>query len=79
MDLPIDAELIRYAIEQENELYAWELWTSLYPYMQMKWFDFIKFDDFKGLALGQKHRYTIKSKEEIIEEIETIVALHEGR
>lgn len=79
MDLPIDAELIRYAIEQENELYAWELWETLYPYMQMKWFDFIKFDDFKRLALGQKHRYTIKSKEEIIEEIETIVALHEGR
>jgi len=81
MDLPLSAavDYLLYAIEQEKEQAAWDLWTEMYPYMALEWLKPIKFEEFKGNLFQKQYRYTQKSLEEIEKEMLTVVAKHKGR
>lgn len=81
MDLPLSVAIdyIVYAVEQEKEQAAWELWTKMYPYMALKWLKPIKFEDFKNKLFQKQYRYTQKSLDEIEEEMLAIVAAYKGR
>ena len=72
-------DYLLYAIEQEKEQAAWELWTGMYPFMTMKWIDFVKFDEFRNKLFQKNYKYTQKSLEEIETEMLAVVAKHEGR
>jgi hypothetical protein len=81
MDLPLSVavDYIAYAVEQEKEQAAWELWVGMYPYMAMNWLNPVKFNEFKEKLFHKQYRYTQKSNEEIMEEMLAVVAAHEGR
>lgn len=82
MDLPLSAavDYLIYAIEQEKEQVAWELWTEMYPFMVSGLIkEFIKFEDFKNKLFQKQYKYTQKSLEEIEEEMLAIVAAYKGR
>ncbi|WP_265445109.1 hypothetical protein [Acetivibrio straminisolvens] len=68
-----------YAIEQEKEQAAWELWTNMYPFMAIEWLKPIKFEKFKEELFQKQYRYTQKSLEEIEKEMLAVVAKHKGR
>ena len=79
MDLPLSVAIdyIVYAVEQEKDQAAWELWSGMYPFMTKE--TFIKFDDFKRKLFQPQYRYTQKPLEEIEQEILAVVAKHRGR
>ena len=81
MDLPLSiaVDYLLYAIEQEKEQAAWELWSGLYPFILMEWIKPIKFGDFKNKLFQKNYRYTKKSLDEIEEEMLAVVAKHKGR
>lgn len=79
MDLPLKISLITYALEQEKEALAWELWKSMYPNMQAGLQEFISFKNFKEKAFEQQHKHTKKSYTEIENEMLAVVAKHERR
>lgn len=81
MDLPLSTavDYLIYAIEQEKEQAAWEMWLTVYPYMQMKWVEAENFEDFKQKRLNKTYKYTQKSLDEIEEEMLAVVAKHKGR
>ena len=68
-----------YAIEQEKEQAAWELWKTLYPFMAIEWLKPIKFEEFKNNLFKKQYRYSQKSLDEIEEEMLAVVAKHKGR
>ncbi len=72
-------KLLDYAIEQEKEQAAWELWKTLYPFMAIEWLKPIKFEEFKSKLIQKQYRYTQKSLEEIEKEMLAVVAKHKGR
>lgn len=71
--------LLDYAIEQEKEQAAWELWTAMYPFMALEWLKPVKFDEFKRNLFKRQYQYTQKSDDEIMTEMMKVVAAHEGR
>jgi len=75
----VAVDYLVYAIEQEKEQAAWELWTGMYPFMTMKWIDFVKFDEFRNKLFQKNYKYTQKSLEEIEKEMLAVVAKHKGR
>jgi hypothetical protein len=81
MDLPLSVavEYLIYAVEQEKEQAAWELWTAMYPFMALEWLNPIKFDEFKRNLFKRQYQYTQKSLEEIEKEMLAVVAKHKGR
>ena len=81
MDLPLSVAIdyIVYAIEQEKEQAAWELWKTLYPFMAMEWINHIKFEEFIDKLFQKQYQYTQKSLDEIEEEMLAIVAAYKGR
>ena len=81
MDLPLSVAIdyIVYAVEQEKEQAAWELWNSLYPFMAMEWINHIKFEEFKDELFQKQYQYTQKSLDEIEEEMLAVVARYKGR
>lgn len=81
MDLPLSAavDYLIYAIEQEKEQAAWELWTEMYPYMALEWLKPIKFEEFKNNLFKKQYRYSQKPLEEIEKEMLAVVAKHKGR
>ena len=81
MDLPLSVAIdyIVYAVEQEKEQAAWELWNSLYPFMAMKWINHIKFEEFKDKLFQKQYQYAQKSLDEIEKEMLAVVAKHKGR
>ena len=81
MDLPLSVatEYIIYAVEQEKEQAAWELWKTLYPLMTIDWLKPIKFEEFKEKVFKKQYQYTQKSLEEIEKEMLAVVAKHKGR
>lgn len=81
MDLPLSVAIdyIVYAIEQEKEQAAWELWKTLYPFMAIEWLKNIKFEEFKNNLFKKQYRYSQKSLEEIEKEMLAVVAKHKGR
>ncbi len=81
MDLPLSVAIdyIVYAVEQEKEQAAWELWTEMYPYMALEWLKPIKFEEFKSKLIQKQYQYTQKSLDEIEEEMLAIVAAYKGR
>lgn len=72
-------DYLLYAIEQEKEQAAWELWKTLYPFMAMEWLKNIKFEDFKNKLFQKQYRYTQKSLEEIEQEMLAVVEQYKGR
>lgn len=68
-----------YAIEQEKEQAAWELWKTLYPFMAIEWLKPIKFEEFKNKLSEKQYQYTQKPLEEIEQEMLAVVAKHKGR
>jgi len=81
MDLPLSiaVDYLLYAIEQEKEQAAWELWTNMYPFMALEWLKPVKFDEFKRNLFKRQYQYTQKSDDEIMTEMMKVVAAHEGR
>lgn len=81
MDLPLSVavDFLVYAIEQEKEQAAWELWTNMYPFMALEWLNPIKFDEFKNSLFKRQYQYTQKSDDEIMTEMMKVVAAHKGR
>lgn len=77
--MSVAVDYLLYAIEQEKEQAAWELWTGMYPFMTMKWIDFVKFDEFRNKLFQKNYKYTQKSLEDIEKEMLAVVAKHEGR
>ena len=72
-------KLLDYAIEQEKEQAAWELWKTLYPFMAIEWLKPIKFEEFKSKLIQKQYRCTQKSLEDIEKEMLAVVAKHKGR
>lgn len=72
-------DYLLYAVEQEKEQAAWELWTAMYPFMALEWLKPIKFKEFKSKLIQKQYRYTQKSLEEIEKEMLAVVAKHKGR
>ena len=73
-------DYLLYAIEQEKEQAAWELWTKMYPYMVSGLIkEFIKFEEFKEKVFKKQYQYTQKSLEDIEKEMLAVVAKHKGR
>ena len=81
MDLPLSVtvDYLVYAIEQEKDQAAWDLWKALYPFMAIEWLKPIKFEEFKSKLIQKQCRYTQKSLEEIEKEMLVVVAKHKGR
>lgn len=81
MDLPLSVAIdyIVYAVEQEKEQAAWELWKALYPQMVIGLIKFVKYDEFKNKLIQKQYQYTQKSLDEIEEEMSAIVAAYKGR
>jgi hypothetical protein len=81
MDLPLSVAIdyIVYAVEQEKEQAAWELWIGTYPFMAIEWLKPIKFEEFKSNLFKKQYRYTQKSLDEIEKEMLAVVAKHKGR
>jgi len=81
MDLPLSAavDYLIYAIEQEKEQVAWELWKALYPQMVIGLIKFVKYDEFKNNLFKKQYQYTQKPLEEIEQEMLAVVAKHKGR
>ena len=77
--MSVATEYIIYAVEQEKEQAAWELWKTLYPFMAMEWLKNIKFEEFKSKLIQKQYRYTQKSLEDIEKEMLAVVAKHKGR
>lgn len=81
LDLPLSAlvDYLTYAIEKEQEQAVWNMWISLYPEMVKGYINHKSFDDFKSAALKPVIKVSPKSAEEIEQEMDMIVAKHEGR
>ena len=77
--MSVVTEYIIYAIEQEKEQAAWELWKTLYPFMAIEWLKPIKFEEFKRKLFQPQYRYTQKSLDEIEKEMLAVVAACKGR
>jgi len=77
--LSVAVDFLVYAIEQEKEQAAWELWTNIYPFMAIEWLKPIKFEEFKSKLIQKQYRYTQKSLEEIEKEMLAVVAAYKGR
>lgn len=75
--MSVAVEYLIYAVEQEKEKAAWELWCGMYPFMTKE--TFIKFEDFKAKLFQRQYRYTQKSLEEIEKEMLAVVAKHKGK
>lgn len=77
--MSVAVDFLVYAIEQEKEQAAWELWTNMYPFMAIEWLKPIKFEKFKEELFQPQYRYTQKPLEEIEQEMLAAVAKHRGR
>ena len=77
--MSVAVDYLIYAIEKEKEQALWEMWLTVYPYMQMKWVEAENFEDFKQKRLNKTYKYTQKSLDEIEEEMLAVVAKHKGR
>lgn len=80
-DLPLSAgiDFIFHAIEKERERWAWDLYTSIYPYMILERVKATEFDEFKMKLFQPKHKYTeTKTYEEINNEMMNVIASYES-
>lgn len=81
MDLPLSVaiEYLDYAVNQERDQYAWELWKNLYPNMIIGRFKFVSFEEFKNKLFNSQLNYSTKSKQEIMSEMMEVVKAYKGR
>lgn len=70
-------DLLQKAVEKDDEIIAWDLWKTIYPIMQIGMIDFIPFKEFKEIAFKREKKYTLKSKEEILDEMQGVVEKYE--
>ncbi|MCK9326509.1 MAG: hypothetical protein M0P69_13545 [Bacteroidales bacterium] len=73
------AGFLTHAIDQEREQKAWELWTALYPSMNIGTLSFIKFEDFKKRLFNPQQKYSQKSKSDILAEMTALAEANRGR
>jgi hypothetical protein len=66
-------KLLKHALEEDTEKYAWDLWKQVYPLMHLGLVEFVSFEDYKNRVVNNTHLYTHKTSEEIIDEFEPIV------
>lgn len=81
-DLPLSVitDYLLYALEQEKEQKAWQLWKTLYPDMSKKRVKFLSFEEFKNQAFKPRQTVSRKSKQEIEKEMLAIVKIYrQGR
>ena len=79
MDLPLSTNLLKHALEKENEAQSFAVWNNLYPLMMIGRITFKSFDDFKNGIFKQQTKTSSKTSEEIMEEMMAIAKVHEGR
>lgn len=80
-DLPLSVitDYLLYALEQEKEQKAWQLWKTLYPDMSKKRVKFLSFEAFKKQAFKPIAIVSKKSKQEIEKEMLAIVQGYKQR
>lgn len=67
--------MINYALEQEAEKAAWDVWIAVYPGFTEE--TFVTFADFKAQQLKTQPRKCIKTNDEIQEELEMVISQFE--
>ena len=65
------------ALEKESEDKLFLLWNSLYPRMIIGQIAFKSFDDYKAAIVKPKTRHTVKTTEQITEEMMQVISRHE--
>ena len=76
--MSVVVDYLIYAVEQEKEQAAWELWKSLYPFMAIEWLKPIKFEKFKEELFQKQYRYTKNTRGNRTEML-AVVAAYKGR
>lgn len=81
LDLPISIiyDYLKYGIEKEKEKIAWDLWTSLYPFMVIGYVKFKPFEKFKKDLFKPQPKYSNKTLKEIQNEMIKVIAAYESR
>ena len=77
MDISLTTELFTHALEKENEDRLFTLWNGLYPLMVTGQIPFKSFDDYKAAIVKPKTRHTVKTTEQITEEMMQVISRHE--
>lgn len=77
MDDEITIDMIIYALERDAEQAAWDVWVALYPGFTKD--TFVPFSEFKDAQLKSKPRPTVKTWEEITQEMDGLVARYEAK
>ena len=81
LDQPIHIaiSLLKHASEEQRNNIYFDLWKSLYPYMNLGHLKFQSFNDFKDKIKKNIVNYSNKSDDEIIDEINLIVQSYEQK
>ena len=58
------------AVDARNEEIARQQWTTMLPFMSLKWLKFVDFDDYKSQFTGAN--IDMRSDEEILAEVQDI-------
>jgi len=69
--------MITFAIEQEAEQAAWDIWVAVYPNFSPE--TFVPFSEFKNAQLKARPPATQKSWEEITQEMDAVVQRYEEK
>lgn len=77
--MSVISDYLVYAAEKEREKYAWDLWVSLYPQMNLGRLNFVPFAEFKKQVFQPQPKATTKTRTEIMSEMMLVVINHKGR
>lgn len=68
-------EIISEAMNQEQKQKLWDIYLTKYPYMSPD--NFVEFEDFCQMSIGETAKQNIsnKSKDEILDEVEDILKM----
>jgi hypothetical protein len=78
LELEIDVDLIKYAMEQETEKAMWDVWKSMYGFMAAKFIKPVSFSDFKDQIGKPKGKFTNLTAEQIEAEIMPFIKKKRG-
>ena len=79
MDLPLSTNLLKHALEKENEAQSFAVWNNLYPLMMIGQITFKSFDDFKNGIFKQQTKTSSKTSEEVLKEMMPVIIAHERK
>lgn len=71
LDEEITLKMVNYALEQEIEAAAWDIWISCYPHFTEETFK--PFSEFKKGQVEQNHKKNSKSDKEIVDEMQQLI------